>query len=69
MLWVIQQWWLQVASVPELEPFVLFMDGRPGEKRYLTNVDEILPQLQSSFPGTHLALVAVEPSSEQCLQH
>lgn len=43
--------WLQVASVPDLEPFVLFMDGKPGEKRYLANADDIIRQLQRTFPG------------------
>lgn len=43
--------WVQVASVADLEPFVLFMDGRRGEKRFLANADEVIPQLQETFPG------------------
>lgn len=47
--------WLQVASVTELEPFVLFLDGQPLEKRHLPNADKILPTLKKTFPGTALA--------------
>ena len=53
--------WLQVASVPELEPFVLFMDGKPGEKRYLANADDIIRQLQQTFPGVCAPSVLLLP--------
>lgn len=48
---------MQVASVHDLEPFVLFVDGQPRERRHLVNAGELLPRLQERFPGT-IRLVA-----------
>lgn len=44
--------WLQAASVHDLEPFVLFLDGKKREKRHLANAGELLPRLKATFPGT-----------------
>lgn len=46
---------MQVASVHELEPFVLFLDGQPHEKRHLVNVPDLIPKLQQTFPGAPCA--------------
>ena len=45
---------LQVASVKDLPPFVLFLDGRPREKRHLNNIEELIPKLRDTFPGMQL---------------
>ena len=45
---------LQVASASDLEPFVLFLDGQPTEKRHLTNADQLLPKLKETFTGAWL---------------
>ena len=41
----------------ELEPFVLFVDGQPTEKRHFVNAKTLLPRLKEAFPGA------------LCLQH
>lgn len=43
---------MQVTSVPDLEPFVLFLDGKAREKRLMVNAEEIIPKLKQTFPGT-----------------
>eukprot|EP00892_Ulva_mutabilis_P012456 jgi/Ulvmu1/9583/UM054_0013.1 len=50
---------LQVASAPDLEPFVLFLDGQPKEKRHLTNADAIIPSLKKQFPGVRMEHVQI----------
>ena len=51
---------MQVAAAPDLEPFVLFLDGQPTEKRHLTNADALIPKLKKTFPGAR-------PISRCCL--
>lgn len=47
----------------DLEPFVLFLDGRRGEKRVIENIDEVLPQIQSILPGMPLAIATANPQN------
>eukprot|EP00892_Ulva_mutabilis_P002583 jgi/Ulvmu1/12325/UM089_0009.1 len=50
---------IQVPSVADLEPFVLFLDGRTGEKRHLHNADDLIPKLQKTFPGVRMEHVVI----------
>eukprot|EP00892_Ulva_mutabilis_P002582 jgi/Ulvmu1/12324/UM089_0008.1 len=58
---------LKVASVVDLEPFVLFLDGRNGEKRHLTNAEALIPKLKQRFPGVRMEHVvsSAQPLEEQ----
>eukprot|EP00892_Ulva_mutabilis_P006239 jgi/Ulvmu1/3988/UM183_0007.1 len=50
---------LKVASAAELDPFVLFLDGKPTDKRHLTNADDLIPKLQQKFPGVRMEHVQI----------
>eukprot|EP00892_Ulva_mutabilis_P012438 jgi/Ulvmu1/9567/UM053_0056.1 len=58
---------LKVAAAPDLEPFVLFIDGQPHERRHLTNAKELLPTLRKTFPGVRMqhAEISRYPLEEQ----
>eukprot|EP00892_Ulva_mutabilis_P012457 jgi/Ulvmu1/9584/UM054_0014.1 len=56
---------LQVSSAPDLEPFVLFLDGKPREKRHLTNAGAIIPTLKKKFPGVRMEHVQISEYSLQ----
>eukprot|EP00892_Ulva_mutabilis_P006234 jgi/Ulvmu1/3983/UM183_0002.1 len=58
---------LQVMSVADLEPFVLFLDGRNGEKRHLHNADNLILKLQRRFPGVRMerVVMSILPLQEQ----
>eukprot|EP00892_Ulva_mutabilis_P006238 jgi/Ulvmu1/3987/UM183_0006.1 len=50
---------LKVPSVADLKPFVIFLDGKYGEKRHLTNAVELIPKLQAEFPGVRMEHIRI----------